>query len=284
MKYAINTLLWTAGFDQSHFDLLPRFREWGFDGAEIARFEFDSFPAAATRRAVEAAGLEAVFLSALTGESSIVAEDAAVRKGALTFLRQGIATAAEIGASTFVGPFCAPVGYLPGRRRTADEWKRAVEGLQSLGPVLDEYNVHLAVEPLNRFETYFLNTADDAVRLCDEVAHRRVGILFDTFHANIEEKNIAKALALCGDHLKHIHTCENDRGVPGSGHIEWSSVFESIRTLGYDGWLSIESFGSTIPEIAAAACIWRDLAPSADAIGRDGVQFLKSSLAQAAAS
>jgi len=284
MKYAINTLLWTAGFDHSHLDLLPRFREWGFDGAEIARFEFDTFPAADVRRALERAGLEAVFCSALTGTASLVSDDASVRMATSALLRRGIATAAEIGADTFVGPFCSAVGLLPGRRRTDDEWKRAVESLQALGPALDEYQVNLAIEPLNRFETYFLNTASDAARLCDQVGHPRVGILFDTFHANIEEKDIGRALVSCGRHLKHVHTCENDRGVPGSGHVEWTDVFRGMRETGYDAWVSIESFGSRIPEIAAAACIWRDLAPSSDAIAADGVRFLRNSMAQAAAS
>ncbi|MBC8166348.1 MAG: sugar phosphate isomerase/epimerase [Bryobacteraceae bacterium] len=275
MKFAINTLLWTAGFDQSHLALLPRIREWGFDGVEIARFEFDSFPVADIRQALEKADLKAIFCSALTGDTSLVSEDSAIRTKALELLRKGIATTAELGASTFVGPFCAPVGYLPGRRRTEDEWKRAVEGLQLLGPMLDSYGINLAIEPLNRFETYFLNTVNDAVRLCEQVGHARTGILFDTFHANIEEKDIGRALAECGQHLKHVHTCENDRGIPGTGHVAWREVFEAMQSIGYDSWVSIESFGARIPEIAAAACIWRDLAPTSDAIASEGVQFLK---------
>lgn len=284
MKYGINTLLWTAGFDRSHLDLLPKFREWGFDGVEIARFEFESFPAEDVRKAAESAGLQTVFCSALTGELNLVSEDAAVRERAIAFVRRGIEVAAEIGADTFVGPYCGPVGYLPGRRRTQDEWKRAVEGLQSLGPALDANGVTLALEPLNRFETYVLNTVEDAVRLCDQVGHDRVGILFDTFHANIEEKKIGRALSACGRHLKHVHTCENDRGIPGSGHVEWTDVFTALQSLNYDRWVVIESFGARIPEIAAAACIWRDLAPSSDAIAAEGLQFLKQVSAGSATS
>ena len=111
------------------------------------------------------------------------------------------------------------------------------------GPVLERYGVTLAIEPLNRFETYFLNTAADAAALCDQIGHPNVGILFDTFHANIEEKSIGQAYRTVGRHLKHVHTCENDRGTPGSGHVEWKEVFEALRDMRYDGWLTIESFG-----------------------------------------
>ena len=153
-----------------------------------------------------------------------------------------------------------------------------MDGLQSLAPVLRETGVSLGIEPLNRFETFFLNTAEDAAALCEAVGDPHVGILFDTFHANIEEKHLGAALMTVGRHLKHVHTCENDRGTPGSGHVAWPEVFRALKALNYDGWLVIESFGAAIPEIAAAACIWRDLAPSADVIARDGLTFLKHGL------
>lgn len=276
MKYGINTLLYTAGFDLPNLDLLPRVKEWGFDGIEIARFDFAGFPAARIRQAAAAAGLEVTFCSALTGELSLVAADPAIRARAKAFIEDGVRTAAEIGSTIFIGPYCAPVGQLLGRRRTEDEWKRAVEGLQSLGPALASNHVTLAVEPLNRFETYFLNTSADAARLCDEVNHPNVGILFDTFHANIEEKSLGDAIRLLGRHVKHVHTCENDRGIPGSGHVDWPGVAKALRDIRYESWAVIESFGGSIPEIAAAACIWRDLAPAVDDIPRDGVRFLRS--------
>ena len=275
MKFGINTLLWTAAFDKSHLDLLPQFREHGFDAVEIARFDFSDFPAADVRRGIENAGLECVFCSALTGTNSLVSDDDDVRRRAREFLLEGIARTAEIGSKTFIGPFCAPVGYLPGRRRTEDEWKRAVEELGGLVPALERYDVTLAVEPLNRFETYFLNTMADARRLCDQVGSSRVGVLGDTFHANIEEKEIGAAFRSLGPCLKHVHTCENDRGIPGSGHVEWPSVVAALRDIHYEGYVVIESFGSAIKEIAAAACIWRDLAPSSEAIAYDGLRFLK---------
>jgi D-psicose/D-tagatose/L-ribulose 3-epimerase len=151
-----------------------------------------------------------------------------------------------------------------------------VEALQELGEVCARFHVKLAVEPLNRFESYFLNTAADAVKLCDEVGHPNVGILYDTFHANIEEKDQGEALRSVARHLVHVHSCENDRGTPGSGHVEWGKVFSTLRELNYDGYLVIESFGFAIKEIAAAACIWRDLAASPEAIAWDGIRFLRA--------
>lgn len=272
MKYGINTLLWTAGFDASHLDLLPRLKEMGFDGVEIARFDFAGVPAVPIRRAVEQNGLECIACSALTGQLSLLNQHA---PAALAFLREAIRWTADVGAKTLVGPFCSPVGYLCGRRRTDEEWNRAIDGLSSLTLLLEETGVSLAIEPLNRFETFFLNTAADARALCDAVDHPQVGVLFDTFHANIEEKNIHSALQQIGPHLKHVHTCENDRGAPGTGHVAWSELFDSLQALHYDGWMVIESFGACIPEIAAAACIWRDLAPSSEALAEEGLRFLK---------
>jgi D-psicose/D-tagatose/L-ribulose 3-epimerase len=141
---------------------------------------------------------------------------------------------------------------------------------------LDANNVTLAIEPLNRFETYFLNTMADARALCDAVDHPRIGILFDTFHGNIEEKNIGDAVSDAGKRLAHVHACENDRGTPGTGHVAWDELRDSLNGIGYDDWLVIESFGFAIPEIAAAACIWRDLAPSPEALAWEGLNFLRS--------
>lgn len=278
MKFGINTLLWTAAFGEEHLHLLPKFKQWGFDGVEIARFSFDGFPAAKIRAALADEGLECTFCSALTGETSLISGDAGVRAAARDFLREGIRTAAELGAKVFLGPFCGPVGKLTGQRPTDDEWKYAVEGFASLGADLDACDVRLAHEPLNRFETYFTNLSADVYRLCEEAAHPRLGILFDTFHANIEEKDSAVAIRNVAARLHHVHTCESDRGIPGTGQVHWDTVLPALQEIGYEGWLVIESFGSRIPEIAAAACLWRDVAPSAEAIAADGLRFLKSRL------
>jgi D-psicose/D-tagatose/L-ribulose 3-epimerase len=276
MKLAINTLLWTAGFNESHLPLFPRIKSWGFDGVEVATFNFDGFPAKQIAQAALDEGLDCTLCSALTGSMSLIGDDPGAARD---FLRKGIDTAAQMQTDLFVGPFCAPVGQLLGRRRTTDEWSRAVDGLASLVPDLESRGVTMALEPLNRFETYFLNTVADGVKLCEQIGSKRVGLLYDSFHANIEEQHPAASFTSAAAHIAHVHTCENDRGIPGSGHVGWAALFEAIQKAKYDRWLVIESFGFSIPEIVAAACIWRDLAPNAEDIASEGVTFLRHFLA-----
>lgn len=282
MKFGVNTFIWTANFTRDNVPLLGEIKRHGFDGVEVPLFRPADFALQDIRRGLEQNGLECTICSVIPGGLSIISDDAAVRQKTRTHMEDCVKMAAEVGAKIMAGPLYSPVGYLPGRRRTADEWKWAVECYQSLGPVLDRHGVIIAIEPLNRFETYFLNTAADAVALCDQINHPQVGILFDTFHANIEEKNIGQAYRTVARHLKHVHTCENDRGIPGSGHVEWKDVFDALRDIRYDGWLTIESFGFALGELSAAASIWRDIAPTPESIAFEGVKFLKHNMANAA--
>jgi len=275
MKFGVNTFIWTAVFDRSHLPLLPKIKAAGFDGVEVSMFNPANFEASTIRQGLNDNGLECTICSVLSKEVSMISEDAAKRARAKTHLADCAAKAAEVGAKIIAGPLYSPVGYLPGRRRTEDEWKWTVDCYRELGPTLTAHDVTIAIEPLNRFETYFLNTAADAVRLCDEIDHPNVGILFDTFHANIEEKNIAEGYRTVARHLKHVHTCENDRGIPGTGHIPWTAVFQALQDIRYDGWLTIESFGFSLGELSAAASIWRDIAPTPESIAYQGVKFIR---------
>lgn len=277
MKFGVNTFLWTGNFGPEHFDLLPKIKANGFDGIEVALIRPADFKATEIRKAAEKNGLECTVCSVLPGELSLISPDAQVRSQTVAHLSECFEACAEAGAKLIAGPLYSPVGYLPGRRRTADEWKNAVDGYQQLGPVLAANGVTACIEPLNRFETYFLNTTEDAVKLCAEIDHPNVGILWDTFHANIEEKDPAKALGTTGRFLKHVHTCENDRGTPGSGHVDWKGVFGALRAMKYDGWLTIESFGFAIGELSAAASIWRDIERTPEDIAFEGIKFLKAS-------
>lgn len=276
VKFGVNTFLWTENFGSKDFELLPTIRSHGFDGVEVTLIHPRQFEANEIRRALAEHTLGCTICSVFPSELSLIADDASTRTRAREHLKECVKLAAEAGAELIAGPLYSPVGYLPGRRRTTDEWKWAVEGYQELGPVLESYSVDLSIEPLNRFETYFLNTTADAVALCSEVNHSRVGILWDTFHSNIEEKNLAEALRTAIPHLKHVHTSENDRGIPGTGHVDWRGVFAVLKDANYKRWLTIESFGFALGDLCSAASIWRDLARTPDQIAWEGIEFLKA--------
>jgi len=275
MKFGVNTFLWTPAFGTKDFALLGELRQRGFDGVEVSLIQPANFEAPDIRSAVTSHGLMCTVCSVLPRELNRISDDRAIRQKTRSHLAECVKLTAEAGANILAGPLYAPVAYLPGRRRTGDEWRRAVEAYQELGSLLENYRVHLCIEPLKRFDTYSLNTTDDAVRLCDGVINPLVGILWDSFHANIEEKKLPEALRLAGRHLKHVHACENDRGTPGTGHVDWAGIFVELSNLHYDGWLTIESFGFTLGDLSAAASIWRDLADTPERIAWDGVEFLK---------
>lgn len=275
ISLGINTMVWTGSFSASNLALLDTIRGAGFEIAELGIFDFPALDCRAVRTALEQNGLACTATSALPEDMSLLDADPAVRHRTVEWLRRAAETVAQVGASVLAGPFYAPVGYLTGRRRTADEWSRAVDGLGQTGELIAGTGVRLAIEPLNRFETYFLNTAADALRLYQEIGHPSVGVLFDTFHANVEEKDIPAALQSLGSALYHVHLSENDRGVPGTGHVPFREVFDTLGRMDYAGAAVVESFATTIPEIARAAAIWRDLYPSSDRFAIDSMAFLR---------
>jgi D-psicose/D-tagatose/L-ribulose 3-epimerase len=276
MKYGVNTMVWTTHITEQHSPLFLRIREWGFDGVEL--FLSPSEPSAlpSVRRMLDEIGLERTACSVLPREANLIDADAQVRARAAKFLKQCVERTAELGAKLICGPLYAGLGVMTGRRRTKDEWKWAVEGLQVAAQHAAKLGVILCVEPLNRFETYFLNTLSDAAQLVHDVSQANVLIHFDTFHANLEERHPADSLRSVAKELGHVHISENDRGIPGTGHNDWRGILTALKESGYDGWMTIESFAQPEPELAAAAAIWRDLTDSGDELAREGLRFIKA--------
>ena len=187
-----------------------------------------------------------------------------------------VETAAEMGARLMGGPVVAPIGYLPGHRPTTDEWGWAVEGVQSIGELLEKNEMTLCLEPVNRSETFFLRTAEEARRLCEEIGSSRVGVTIDTFHANIEEKSVAGAIAGLGTHLKHVHASENDRGLLGSGHVAFAEIVAVLERSGYAGYVMIEGFGFSEDEVSAPGALWADLRVSPEVLAERGIAYLRT--------
>jgi D-psicose/D-tagatose/L-ribulose 3-epimerase len=276
MKYGVSTMVWTTRVDESHAALFSRIREWGFDGVELFVSPHKPRDIPAIRKMLEKNHLECTTSSALPRDCHLVSSQAEVRARGVEFLNTCVERAAELGAGLLCGPLYAGLGVITGRRRTPEEWNWAVEGLQVVAQHAQKREVMVCLEPVNRFETYFLNTLEDAARLVHDIGAPNVKIHFDTFHANIEERHPAEALRSVGKELGHVHISENDRGIPGTGHIDWTGVLKALKVIGYKGWMTIESFAQPEPELAEASAVWRDMAPSGDELAQQGLRFIRS--------
>lgn len=279
MKCAINNLLWTVTLTPDKLDLLDRVADMGFDGVEITLFDLDSMDIDAIAAALARRGLTPMGCSVVNEEASPISPDPDVRAAAVQYLCERIDVMEALGGTCIGGPNYAPLGDLPGRGRTDEEWTWCVDTLKRVAEHAEKRGVTLALEPLNRFETYFLNIAEDALKLVDEIGSPYIKVHIDTFHANIEEKDTAAAIRAAGSRLGHFHVSESDRGVPGTGQVHWDSCFQALKDIGYDGYLAIESFGSAMEEIRAAAAIWRPLAANDEAIATEGLAFIKRHVA-----
>lgn len=263
MQIGVSAFAWTANFNSAHLHILEQAKDLGFVAVEVPMFEPRKISVREIRAAFEHADLACTVCAILPPEINPISPDAEVRNRAKEHLRQCIECAAEMGANLIGGPLYAPIGYIPEFRRTADQWKWAVEAFQTIKPVLDACKITLSIEPVNRSETSFLRTAADAGKLCDEIGSSNVGVTIDTFHANIEESDIPSAISLLGPHLKHMHMSENDRGPLGRGHVDFQEILSALNSVAYDGILMIEGFGYCADDRNSPGWLWapEDLSP-----------------------
>lgn len=275
MKIGMNLLLWTTHVTHDHFPILARLKEVGYDGVEIPLFEGDAAHFKSIRKELDNLGLRCSTVTLVNEQANPISPDKALREAANERLRWSIAMTHILGGDIIAGPFHSPLAVFSGTGPTEDEKKRAAEVLHQAAEEAKKANVTLAIEYLNRFECYFLTTAADAKALVQRVGHPNFRCMYDTFHANIEEKDVTQAIAHLGSSMAHVHISENDRGTPGTGHVPWDDTFRAIRKTGYDGWLTIEAFGRALPALAAATKVWRELFPAADEVYTRGFRFIK---------
>lgn len=276
MKYGMNLLLWTAAADESIFPLLGRIKDWGYDGVEFPIFDMTVANYQKLGARLRELRLETTAVTICTADENPISSDAGVRRAGLARLQRALDCCEAAGATHLCGPIHSAIGEFTGRGRTEDEWKWGQDVLAQAADYAKSRGVTLVVEYLNRFECYFLNCAEDTGRFCREVGHSHLKAMYDTFHANIEEKDIRTAVRSCADQLVHVHISENDRSTPGEGGVNWDASFAALKEANYDGWLMIEAFGLALPEIAAATRIWRRMFPSEEHVARRGLAFMKS--------
>lgn len=258
-------------------DVLRRIRDVGYDRAELPFETLDGFSPARARELLDELGLGATTVGAITAERDILAPDGSA---AAAYLRGAIDAAAIIGSPVVSGPIYSAVGrcWLQTPDERARDLATLVERMKPLADHAAEHGITLGLEPLNRFETSFVNLVEQGLEIVERVDSPGLGLLLDTFHMNIEERSIGDAIRMAGRHIVHVHACENDRGTPGAGHIPWDEVAQALRDVAYTGPIVIETFNPRIATIARAVSCWRDFAASPEALAVEGHAFLRELL------
>ncbi len=279
MKFGMNLLLWTGELNDAMKPVLSSLKGMGYDGVELPLFNVD-LDYAAWGKHLDELGLERTAVTVRGEADNPISPDAAVRAAGVAGTKKALDCCAAAGATHLVGPYHSALGIFSGQGPTKDEWKWGVDSMRQVAEYAGSVGVTLGVECLNRFETYLLNTHADAARFVKDVDHQNCRMMYDTFHANIEEKNIADAIRSCADVCCHVHISENDRSTPGTGNVRWAENFDTLKETGYDGWLMIEAFGLALPELVAATKIWRRMYQSEEQLARDGLAFMKAEYAK----
>ncbi len=276
MKYGLNLLLWTSDVNDSLFPLIDQIKGWGYDGIELPIFDMNLANFQSVGARLKDVGLECTAVTVCTPDENPISPDAAIREAGIERLKLAVDMCQAAGATHLCGPIHSALGEFSGEGATQEEWKWGQESLAKAADYAKQADVTLTVEYLNRFECYFLNCAEDCARFCREVGHSHLKMMYDTFHANIEEKCITSAVKTCADQLVHVHISENDRSTPGEGGVDWDTSFAALKEVNYDGWLMIEAFGLALPDLAAATKIWRRMFPTEEHLATEGLKFMKS--------
>jgi len=280
MKYGINLLMWTDTLSEEMFPLLDQLREIGYDAVELPIFETDLTLMSAWGDKLHSIGMESTASTVIFGAQNLISPDASIRRAGIDYLKQVLDCCAAAGSRTLIGPYHSALGEFSGKGPTQDEWSWCVESMREIAEHAETVDVKLGLEYLNRFECYFLNTAADGARFVADVGHPYCGMMYDTFHSHIEEKSTPDAIRAVKDCLVHVHISENDRSTPGQGNVRWDETFDTLKEVGYDGFMVCEAFGLALEKLVAATKIWRRMYDSEVQLATDALAFMKGEVAK----
>jgi D-psicose/D-tagatose/L-ribulose 3-epimerase len=283
MRFGINTFLFTSPFTNDSTKLFKQIKRWGFETVEIPIEEPFHIDPARVKCELDKEGLVCGSVCACTGADRDLRGTVKQQETALAYLTKLMDQMVPLDCRTLMGPIYSAVGRAeavpPAEYKL--QWKTVVKHLRTQSRYAEERGQRICLEPLNRFETDFINTCDQALKMVRDVGSPALKIMLDTFHVNIEEKNQAAPIRKAGEHLAHFHACGCDRGTPGNDHIDWLSIAAALKEIGYDGDVVIESFAANVKMIARAAAIWRQIEPTQDEIAVKGLKFLQETLGPA---
>jgi D-psicose/D-tagatose/L-ribulose 3-epimerase len=276
MKTGFNMLLWTAHVTGEHEPILRSLKRTGYDSVEIPIFEGTPDHYAKLGDLLDKIGLERSVVSVLGAGKNPLSPEKSQQKAAAEYAKWVIDCSSALGAPILAGPMHSELGYFTGTGATTAERKRGISFHRRAGDYAAKKNVRFALEALNRFECYFLNTMQQLADYLDEVDHTSVKAMYDTFHANIEEKDPIAAIKTIKRHMIHVHISENDRGTPGKGNIPWEQTYKALHAAKYNDFITIEAFGRAMPALAAATRVWRDFFPTRESVYKEGFKHMKT--------
>ena len=281
MRLGINTFLFTSPFTNESTKLFPQFKKWGFQSIEIAIEDPSHIDPAHVIAELKKNKLVCGSACACVGPDRDLRGTPEQQKTAMEYMQKVLDQMVILECPSLIGPVYSSVGRADAvpPDEYKQQWKTVVRNLKQLCKYAEARGRQICMEPLNRFETDFINTCDQALRMIEEVGSPALKLHLDTFHMNVEEKNQAKAIRKAGKHLGHFHACGSDRGTPGNDHIDWKGIASALKAVRYDGDVVIESFTTDVKVIARAAAIWRQIEPSREEIATKGIKFLKRTLA-----
>jgi len=273
MKLGIHAYAWCSQWSNDTLDLIDRVHRLGMDFIEIPLMCLETFDAKAVKERLDKVGLDTVTSTVLLGDTDITSEDPEIRAKGQAYLEACVRATHAIGGASFSGViYSQHVRSLPSRP-TSEHWNWSADSLRPIAELASELGVKVGLEPVNRYETFLVNTCEQALRLKDLIGSESVKVHLDTYHMNIEEKSFYDATRLAGEDLIHYHLCENDRGIPGTGTVDWDGIFRALAEIGYDGYAALESFVDTTDNMNT--WVWRQLAPDGDTLLREGTDFIR---------
>jgi D-psicose/D-tagatose/L-ribulose 3-epimerase len=277
MRFGINTFLFTSPFKTESVSLFPKFKKWGFESVEIPVEDPSHIDPAAVKEALDKNKLVCGSVCACMGPDRDLRGTPEQQQTGMEYMMKVIDQMVVLGCPSLIGPVYSSVGRADAvpEKEYKQQWKTVVKNLKQLCKYAQKKGVQVCMEPLNRFETDFINTADQALKMVEDVGSPALKIHLDTFHMNIEEKNQAKAIRKVGKLLGHFHACGTDRGTPGNDSLDWAPIVSALRSTGYKGDVVIESFTTDVQVIARAAAIWRRIEPTTEEIATKGIKNLR---------
>lgn len=277
MRFGINTLLFTSPFTNKDTALFPTFKKWGFASVELAIEDPSHIDPGYVKAQLDKAGLVCGSYCAMLGPDRDLRGDGQQQITSLKYLMSCIDQMVVLGCPSLIGPVYSAVGRADAvpKHEYARQWNMVVKNLKVLARYAQKNGKQVCLEPLNRFETDFINTCEQGLKMVQDVDSPALRLQLDTFHMNIEEKFLGAAVLKAGKHLGHLHACGSDRGTPGGDHTDWTAIAKALKKIKYDGDVVIESFIPDIKVVAKAASIWRQIEPSRDDIAVKGLKFLK---------